>query len=278
MSIQKCTCVGKLNTPFYALAYPEPKGMKSSFCKNGAMTMDLDEAAKEFRTFVAVIKRLRTPGTGCPWDLEQNHKTLRPFLIEEAYEVLDAIDRADDRALREELGDLLLQVILHAQVADDRGAFSITEVIHDIERKMVRRHPHVFGSAEARDSEQVIKNWDQIKAAENAEKGYDPAPAASLKRLPESMPALQCAHRLGEKAAKMGLEQKSLAFLTGKVSEGLKHLTKKVHEVQKHSEPLEHELGEVLFGICQIARLLGLHAEDSLRASNRRFIENFPHS
>src|SRR3954470_6081166 len=108
--------------------------------------MDLDESAKAFRELAAVIQALRTPGTGCPWDLEQDRRTLRPYLIEEAYEVLDAIDSGDDRAFREELGDLLLQVVLHAQVADDRGAFSITEVVRGIAAKMVRRHPHVFGS------------------------------------------------------------------------------------------------------------------------------------
>src|SRR5438874_14224 len=121
--------------------------------------MNLDKAAQAFREFVAVIQRLRTPGTGCPWDLEQDHHTLRPFLIEEAYEVLDAIDRGDDRAVSEELGDLLLQVVLHAQVAADRGAFSIAEVIRGIERKMVRRHPHVFGTMEVDGSAEVVRNW-----------------------------------------------------------------------------------------------------------------------
>src|SRR5438067_723138 len=109
--------------------------------------MSLDDAARAFREFAAIVRALRTPGTGCPWDLEQTHQTLRPYLVEETGEVLDAIDRGDDRALQEELGDLLLQVVLHAQLAADRGAFTITEVIDDIAAKMVRRHPHVFGGA-----------------------------------------------------------------------------------------------------------------------------------
>src|SRR5205807_1548034 len=109
-------------------------------------SMELDAAAAAFRELVSVIKHLRTPATGCPWDLEQDHLSLRPFLIEEAYEALDAMDRGDDGEIRDELGDLLLQVVLHAQIADDRGAFSITEVVEGIARKMVRRHPHVFGS------------------------------------------------------------------------------------------------------------------------------------
>src|SRR5919198_885270 len=133
--------------------------------------MDLDEAAKAFREFVAVVKALRTPETGGPWDLEQTHQTLRPYLTEEAHETLDAIDRGDDPALREELGDLLLQVVLHAQLADDRGAFSITEVIRGIAEKMVRRHPHVFGSARVSGSAEVLRNWEQIKAAEKQKEG-----------------------------------------------------------------------------------------------------------
>jgi MazG family protein len=135
--------------------------------------MDLDQAARAFRDFVSVIRALRTPGTGCPWDLEQDHRTLRPYLTEEAGEVLDAIDRGDDRSLQEELGDLLLQVVLHAQVADDRGAFSITEVVRGITEKMVRRHPHVFGPVRVSGSDEVVRNWEQIKAAERQAKGED---------------------------------------------------------------------------------------------------------
>ena len=132
--------------------------------------MKLDDAAEAFREFVAVVRALRTPGTGCPWDLEQDHQSLRPYLLEEAHEVLDAIDRGDDGSLQEELGDLLLQVVLHAQLADDRRAFSITEVIQGITAKMVRRHPHVFGSVKVSGVEEVKRNWEQIKAAEKQAK------------------------------------------------------------------------------------------------------------
>ncbi len=133
--------------------------------------MDLDEAAGAFREFVAVIKALRTPGTGCPWDLEQDHQTLRPYLVEETHEVLEALDRGDDRSFQDELGDLLLQVVLHAQVAADRGAFSITEVVRGITAKMVRRHPHVFGSVRVSSADEVRRNWEQIKAAERRAEG-----------------------------------------------------------------------------------------------------------
>ncbi|HYT93960.1 MAG TPA: MazG family protein [Gemmataceae bacterium] len=128
--------------------------------------MNLDEAASAFREFVAVVKALRTPITGCPWDLEQTHQTLRRYLTEETAEVLDAIDRGVDSSLQEELGDLLLQVVLHAQLAADRGAFSIVEVVKGITAKMVRRHPHVFAGVQVSDSAEVVRNWEQIKAAE----------------------------------------------------------------------------------------------------------------
>jgi MazG family protein len=135
--------------------------------------MDLDEATRTFREFVAVIKALRTPGTGCPWDLEQDHTTLRKYLAEESQEVLDAIDRGDDAGLREELGDLLLQIVLHAQVADDRGAFDITAVVQGITEKIIRRHPHVFGTEKANSVEEVRQNWERIKAAERKAKGAE---------------------------------------------------------------------------------------------------------
>lgn len=130
----------------------------------------MEQAAEAFREFVNVIKQLRTPGTGCPWDLEQTHQTLRPYLLEEANEVVDAIDNGTDAALCEELGDLLFQVVLHAQVAADRQAFSIAEVVRGITAKMIRRHPHVFGSVQVKDAAEVRRNWEQIKAQEREEK------------------------------------------------------------------------------------------------------------
>jgi MazG family protein len=224
--------------------------------------MDLDEAATAFRELVSVIRTLRTPGIGCPWDLEQDHRTLRPYLIEEAYEVLDAIDRNDDRGLCEELGDLLLQVVLHAQIADDRGAFSIAEVARDIAAKMVRRHPHVFGGVLVNGSAEVLRNWEKIKAAEKAARGGTTTAADALASVPEALPALLRAQRLGQKAART---QGGADAPTG-VQEALSTL--------ETSPDREHALGEILFGICQLARRLGVNAEDSLRAANRRFVES----
>jgi MazG family protein len=248
---------------------------------------DLDEAAKAFRDFASVVKALRTPGTGCPWDLEQDHRSLRPFLIEEAHEVLDAIDRGDDDALEEELGDLLLQVVLHAQLADDRGVFSITEVARGIAAKMVRRHPHVFGSAQVSGSAEVLKNWDAIKAAEAQAKGAGQAPGDAFDRLPESLPALLRAQRLGEKAAKMHRDWSSLADGLEQVRADFAGLEAEVRAAaagaaapltaralsSEGRERLERALGDLLFGLCQLARWLGVGAEDSLRAGSRRFVD-----
>jgi MazG family protein len=252
--------------------------------------MDRDEAAQAFRDFVSVIKALRTPGTGCPWDLEQTHTTLRPYLVEEAYEVLEAIDAGDDRALREELGDLLLQVVLHAQLADDRGAFSIAEVVRGITEKMVRRHPHVFGSTQVSGSAEVLRNWEQLKAAEAGGKAGGQSHAASLDRVPGGLPSLPRAQRLGEKAARVYPDRAAIADVLTEVDQGFAKLEEEVRAIAPAGPTppatgqalpaelrarLEHELGDVLFGLCQLARRLGLSAEDSLRACNRRFVDRF---
>src|SRR5262249_48152269 len=160
-------------------------------------------AAKAFREFVSIIKALRTPGSGCPWDLEQTHQTLRPYLLEEAHEVLDALDRNDDRSFQEELGDLLLQVVLHAQVAADRSALTIREVVRGIAEKMVRRHPHVFGSVQVKSSAEVMRNWEQIKALEKQGSVGEASGAAAFDRIPESLPAQPRAQRVGKGQSKV---------------------------------------------------------------------------
>jgi MazG family protein len=246
--------------------------------------MDLDEAAQAFREFVSVVKALRTPGTGCPWDLEQDHHTLRPYLIEEAYEVLDALDRGDDRSFRDELGDLLLQVVLHAQVADDRGGFAITEVVRGITEKMVRRHPHVFGSVRVSGSAEVLRNWEQIKAAEARREGHAPASSDALARVPEGLPALLRAQRLGEKADRVHPDGRSITDLLAAVRQEFARLEDEIGAAPSTPLPdqlrprLDRELGDVLFSLCQLARRLGLSAEESLRASTRRFVDDFRQS
>lgn len=236
--------------------------------------MNLEEAAQAFRAFAEVIKALRTPGTGCPWDLEQTHQTLRPYLVEEAHEVLDAIDRGDDRLLQEELGDLLLQVVLHAQLADDRGAFSITEVVRGITAKMVRRHPHVFGTVQVSGSAEVAHNWEQIKAAEQQASGKTTL-ADKLARVPESLPALLRAQRLGAKAAQAGFDHGAPADILNDVRQRLTELEAQLGSGADLRGRLEHGLGDLLFALAQLARGLDVSAEDSLRDSARRFVDRF---
>lgn len=228
--------------------------------------MDLDRAAEVFRDFVAIVKALRTPGTGCPWDLEQDHRSLRPYVVEETYEVLEAIDHGDDRSLCDELGDLLLQVVLHAQLADDRGAFSIEQVIRGIADKMIRRHPHVFGQTPVSGADEVRRNWEQIKAVENGQKSD---PAAELERIPRALPALQRAQRLGEKASRGNCQGLTPETTAAAAAAAMEQFQAGVQAGQQSPAAL----GELLFQLCQLARLLGINAEDALRETCQRFID-----
>jgi len=229
--------------------------------------MNPDEAAAAFREFVAVIKALRTPGTGCPWDLEQDHRTLRNYLLEEAHETLEAIDCGDDAALREELGDVLLQVVLHAQVAADRSSFAIADVVRGITEKMVRRHPHVFAATPVSGSAEVLRNWEQIKAAERAARG-ETAEKDPLDGIPDGLPALIRAQRLGARAAKQA--QPAVGDVLGSVRHDFERLDAAVR-AGSGGPDLDQRLGDLLFGLCQLARRLGVDAEASLRGANRRF-------
>jgi MazG family protein len=260
--------------------------------------MNLEKASSSFLAFVNVIKTLRTPETGCPWDLEQDHKSLRPYLIEESHEVLEAIDKGNDEELADELGDVLLQVVLHAQIAEDRGAFDLTTVIDNVKDKMVRRHPHVFGDTEVSDSSDVIRNWEQIKldekkASETPLKEGQSKLFESISGIPQSLPALLRAQRIGEKATKIRFDWDSINGVVDKVQEEFTELQQELDLLPKEanhiSSPLgsssdvtkgnraalEHELGDCLFSLCQLARWLGLNAEDALRACNQRFLSRF---
>jgi tetrapyrrole methylase family protein / MazG family protein len=232
--------------------------------------MNRDTAAQAFREFVAVVQALRAPETGCPWDLEQNHQTLRPYLIEEAYEVLDAIDHGDDRALREELGDLLLQVVLHAQLAADRGAFTIADVIADIAAKMVRRHPHVFGDSVVEDVDAQWRNWEQLKALEKTGR----ARASRLDGIPKSLGALQRGQRMQEKAARVGFDWPNVKGILDKLVEELAELSEARRE--KQDDPhVREELGDVFFTIVNLSRALGIDAETAMREANEKFYRRF---
>jgi tetrapyrrole methylase family protein/MazG family protein len=225
-----------------------------------------------FAELVAIVKRLRGPG-GCPWDREQTPESLRPCLLEETYEVLEAIGGRDPTELRDELGDLLLQVVMQAELAAEAGDFTIEEVIASIVAKMVRRHPHVFADAVVADSAEVLRNWTRIKSEERAASGA--ADRSVLSGLPRELPALNAAHRTGEKAARVGFDWPSAAGALAKVREELAELEAAIAA----GEParVEHELGDTLFALASAGRLAGQNAEMALRAALARFGRRFRH-
>ena len=240
-----------------------------------------DGAAAALAELLAVVDRLRDPEHGCPWDLEQTHRSLIPYVLEEAHEVADAIRHGNDAHLAEELGDLLLQVVLHARIASESGRFDFAAVARGISAKLVRRHPHVFGTAEARDSAAVRRHWEAIKLREQA--GADPeAPAFPAGPSPLSdrlagkvrgMPALAGAMTISRKAAAAGFEWDAIAGVWAKVEEELGELQEAVASGDRgHAQ---EELGDLLFTLVNVARWGDLDPEEGLAGTNRRFLDRF---
>lgn len=218
---------------------------------------------EKWQELIDIMARLRGEG-GCPWDREQDHVSLKRYLLEEAYEVLDAIEREDDAAFCDELGDVLLQIVFHAQIAAEQGRFTIDDVVAGINAKMIRRHPHIFGAASAENSEQVLTMWEQIKAAE---KNSDGEGSRGLMKLNENLPALMLAQKAQEKAARVGFDWPDISGPADKLDEELAEL-----EAATSNEEKAAELGDVLFSIVNMARFLNVDAEDALRRCVRRFI------
>jgi nucleoside triphosphate diphosphatase len=259
--------------------------------------------AKTIDDLIAVMAALRTPVTGCPWDLEQSFATIAPYTIEEAYEVADAIERGDRIDLKEELGDLLLQVVYHARLAEEEGAFAFADVAHGITTKMVRRHPHVFGDEAARSAGAAKGFWETIKATEKAERAaararaaISPPPpmSATLADVPAGMPALTRAVKLQDKAARVGFDWPSLGPVFDKLKEEISELehaaSGRSSFAASHSPSgsrpdaanaanaaIQEELGDVLFVIANIARHLGIDPEAALRGANAKFTRRFAH-
>ena len=237
-------------------------------------------AGKLFEALVALQARLRAPN-GCPWDREQTHDSLRTYLVEETYEVLDALDSGDPAEFAGELGDLLLQVVFHAELAAEAGRFDIADVIERIHNKMVSRHPHVFGKVKARTSADVLKNWEQIKAEErraakkaSGKSASKPASAASvLDGVPRTLPALLEAHQLTRRAANVGFDWKSVEGLFEKLAEETGEVRQAL-DADDHSRR-EEEVGDLLFVGVNLARFLGLDAEIALKRANRKFSRRF---
>lgn len=215
--------------------------------------------------FQELISHLRAP-EGCPWDRKQTHRTLRTNLLEETYEVLGAIDRNDNKHLREELGDLLLQIVLHAQIASENGEFSLQEVIYDIHKKITKRHPHVFGEVEVEDVRGVMKNWEKLKDEERKNKEF----VSILSSIPKQLPSLSVAQEYQERAARVGFDWKEIPEVVKKVEEELTEVKQ-----AKTEQGLEEELGDLLFAVVNLVRWNGFDAESALRITNDKFRNRF---
>ena len=238
---------------------------------------DVFQHQAPLRRLENLVARLRDPAEGCPWDLEQTHQSLTPYVLEEAHEVADAIRHGDDQHLKEELGDLLLQVVLHARIAEEDNRFDLNAVAAGISDKLVRRHPHVFADAEARDSAAVRNSWEAIKAQERAG-----AKAAAVSASPLSdqlaskvrgQPALSGAMTISRKAAKAGFEWEDIAGVWSKVNEELEELKDAICSGDKaHAQ---EELGDVLFTLVNVARWCEISPEEGLAGTNQRFLDRF---
>lgn len=225
----------------------------------------------EIKKLTDLMERLRSPG-GCPWDREQTLRTLTPFIIEEAYEVVSAIDSGSAEEMKEELGDLLFQVVFCSRIAEEEGLFDLAGVIDGCVEKMVRRHPHVFADATAETSEEVLRNWAEIKDGEKKEKRTT---GEKLAGVPEVLPALLRAHKISQKAAKVGFDWADVREVLTKVDEELGEFREAVE--RKDAEAMEEELGDLLFTVVNAARFVEVNPEDALRRTIGKFITRFHH-
>jgi tetrapyrrole methylase family protein / MazG family protein len=237
------------------------------------MTADIAESTgPKFERLVEIMARLRAPG-GCPWDREQNFDTIKPYLLEETYEVLEAIDARNWAGLAEELGDLLLEVVFFAQMASEEGTFSISDSLDAVNQKLVRRHPHVFATGDAKTSDDVKRRWEEIKADEKKSRGE--APKSILSTIPRNLPALVEAQQISSKVAHVGFDWENTDQVVEKLHEELNELA----EARKGEsrEELENEIGDILFALVNVARHLKVDPEQALRRSNAKFRRRFSH-
>ena len=217
----------------------------------------------KFETLVEIIAKLRAPD-GCPWDKEQTHRTLRANLLSECYEALEALDNGVPAELCEELGDLLLQIVLHAQIAKDEKEFEIRDVIKGIAAKIVRRHPHIFGTKKVKNAEEVMHNWEHLKREERE------AGASALEGVPKEMPALAYAYEISRRAVRVGFEWENIEGVIDKVAEEIKEIKDSIGREEK-----EKEYGDLLFTLVNVARWEGIDPEAALREANRKFFKRF---
>jgi MazG family protein len=228
----------------------------------------------DIQKLVDLVERLRGD-SGCPWDKEQTRETLKPMLIEEAYEVLDALDSKDPAELKDELGDLLFQVVFHSQISSEKEEFHLADVIDRLHEKMIRRHPHVFGGADLRTAEDVLKNWEDIKAAERGvpSSARPESEKSLLDGIPSKLPALYEAYQITAKASRVGFDWSRLEDVMAKLSEEMEEIV--VAARAKEEEHLADEVGDLLFVAVNVARFLGIDPETALARSNRKFTRRF---
>jgi XTP/dITP diphosphohydrolase len=223
-----------------------------------------------FHKLLSVVARLRDPEGGCPWDLKQTHQSLRPYILEESYEMVDAIDSGDIDHIKEELGDVLLQVVLHAQLAQDAGNFTADEVAHGIAEKLIRRHPHVFADTKVDSAEEVTANWEQIKIAEKGEN----APKSIMEDIPKGLPALSRALKVSKRAVGEGFEWPDFDSLWACVMSEYDEFRHEL-EVKAPFENLEDELGDILFATVNLARYQKIDPEVALNKATNKFIRRY---
>lgn len=221
---------------------------------------------KNFDSLVDIMEKLRSE-EGCPWDKIQTHDTLKRYLIEETYELIEAIENRDYKAIKEELGDLLLQIVFHSKIAKDEGNFDINDVIETISKKMISRHPHVFGESSFKSPEEVLNQWDDRKKEEGK------LQESILEGIPLALPALLRAYKIQSRVAKVGFDWKNVEGVLEKIEEEIRELKEAISYEKK--EKIEEELGDVLFSIVNVARFLKIDPETALRKTNRKFEERF---
>ncbi len=233
----------------------------------------------KFEKLVEIMSTLRGPD-GCPWDKQQDHDTLKPMLVEETYEVLEAVDNNDSEGLREELGDLLLHIVFHAQLGKEAGKFNIDGVLDGICEKLIRRHPHVFGNDTAESPEEVVKNWEAIKAEEKAQKltGRTPEPRSRLEGIPSKLPALHEAHQISSRAVRVGFDWPDIGGVFDKLEEETRELRDALDAPESlRQSRLEDEIGDIFFVVVNLARFLKIDSESALKRANRKFKKRFQH-
>jgi len=264
--------------PMPARTKQKSKTAKKGAGKSPSTKMKQLTPAEWFEKLVAVQARLRAP-KGCPWDREQTHQSLRTYLLEEAYEVLEALDTGNDAKFAEEMGDLLLQIVFHSQIAQEEGRFTVAEVIRGIHDKMIRRHPHVFGEARARNSAEVLRNWEQIKAEErrtskeHGRKGSQGEPASLLDGVSRALPATLEGFQLTRKASRVGFDWDDSAGVLAKMQEERAELETALQAGGQ--QKIEEELGDLLFAAVNLARFLDVDPEIALKKANAKFARRF---